>query len=163
MWPKLNTMKPFVTLVACLASFIGLAQNPNYDPDSNGDNLIGAEDLQSFLAVYNTILTSEQATIGYVTDFDSIGSLDMIGFEALTIYAVPDSVDVVLWPPEPLYANSRAALDLNTTNKTVLTVEGGSLGVAFSVLENRYVQLHRSPAYPTLRTWVSLDGRWYNK
>ena len=61
MWPKLNTMKHFVTLVACLASFIALAQNPNYDPDSNGDDLIGAEDLVSLLSVYNTSLSVDTA------------------------------------------------------------------------------------------------------
>ena len=49
-------MKHFVTLVACFASFIAVAQNPNYDPDSNGDDLIGAADLTSLLAVYNTSL-----------------------------------------------------------------------------------------------------------
>lgn len=56
MWPKLNTMKHFVTLAALLTSLIALAQNPNYDPDSNGDDLIGAVDLTSLLAVYNTSL-----------------------------------------------------------------------------------------------------------
>jgi len=56
MWPKLNTMKHFVTLAALMTSLIALAQNPNYDPDSNGDDLIGAEDLVSLLGVYNTSL-----------------------------------------------------------------------------------------------------------
>lgn len=61
MWAKLNTMKHFITLVACFASFIALAQNPNYDPDSNGDDLIGAEDLVSLLGVYNTSLAVDTA------------------------------------------------------------------------------------------------------
>ena len=56
MWPKLNTMKHFVTLAALLTSLVALPQNPNYDPDSNGDELIGAVDLTSLLAVYNTSL-----------------------------------------------------------------------------------------------------------
>ena len=49
-------MKHFVTLAALLTSLVALAQNPNYDPDSNGDDLIGAVDLTSLLAVYNTSL-----------------------------------------------------------------------------------------------------------
>ena len=49
-------MKHLVTLAALLTSLITLAQNPNYDPDSNGDDLIGAEDLMTFLGVYNTSL-----------------------------------------------------------------------------------------------------------
>ena len=49
-------MKHFFAL-SLFASFLSMAaQNPNYDPDSNGDDLIGAEDLVSLLGVYNTSL-----------------------------------------------------------------------------------------------------------
>lgn len=49
-------MKHFFTL-SLFASLLSMAaQNPNYDPDSNGDDLIGAEDLVSLLGVYNTSL-----------------------------------------------------------------------------------------------------------
>ena len=49
-------MKHFFAL-SLFASLLSMAaQNPNYDPDSNGDDLIGAEDLVSLLGVYNTSL-----------------------------------------------------------------------------------------------------------
>lgn len=56
MLPKLNTMKHFVTLAALLTSLVALAQTPQlpFNPDENGDGLIGVADLQSFLALYNT-------------------------------------------------------------------------------------------------------------
>ena len=90
MWPKLNTMRHFVTLVACLASFIALAQNPNYDPDSNGDDLIGAEDLVSLLGVYNTSLAVDTTL---ECDFDGTAEDEWL-FGVLSGEVVIDSVVV---------------------------------------------------------------------
>ena len=88
MWPKLNTMKHFVTLVACFASFIALAQNPNYDPDSNGDDLIGAEDLVSLLGVYNTSLAVDTTL---ECDFDGTAEDEWL-FGVFTGDVIIDSV-----------------------------------------------------------------------
>jgi len=52
MWPKLNTMKHFVTLAALLTSLSAFAQLP-YNPDANNDGHIGAFDLTSLLSVYS--------------------------------------------------------------------------------------------------------------
>lgn len=90
MWPKLNTMKHFVTLVACLASFFALAQNPNYDPDSNGDDLIGAEDLVSLLGVYNTSLAIDTTL---ECDFDGTAEDEWL-FGILTGEVIVDSIVV---------------------------------------------------------------------
>ena len=90
MWPKLNTMKHFVTLVACLASFFALAQNPNYDPDSNGDDLIGAEDLVSLLGVYNTSLAVDTTL---ECDFEGTAEEEWL-FGVFTGEVVIDSVVV---------------------------------------------------------------------
>ena len=90
MWPKLNTMKHFVTLVACFASFIALAQNPNYDPDSNGDDLIGAEDLVSLLGVYNTSLAVDTTL---ECDFDGTAEDEWL-FGLFTGEVVIDSIVV---------------------------------------------------------------------
>ena len=51
---KLNALKHLLIFKVLLFSALAMGQNPNYDPDANGDDLIGAEDLISFLAVYNT-------------------------------------------------------------------------------------------------------------
>ena len=45
-------MKHLMTLVALFGSFVLMAQNPNYNPDANGDNIISVSDLTSFLANY---------------------------------------------------------------------------------------------------------------
>lgn len=90
MWPKLNTMKRFVTLVACFASVIALAQNPNYDPDSNGDDLIGAEDLVSLLGVYNTSLAVDTTL---ECDFDGTAEDEWL-FGVITGEVIIDSVVV---------------------------------------------------------------------
>jgi len=83
-------MKHFVTLVACFASFIALAQNPNYDPDSNGDDLIGAEDLVSLLGVYNTSLAVDTTL---ECDFDGTAEDEWL-FGLFTGEIVIDSVVV---------------------------------------------------------------------
>ena len=52
MWPKLNTMKHFLTFATLFSSLTMLAQLP-YNPDANNDGLIGAFDLTSLLSVYS--------------------------------------------------------------------------------------------------------------
>ena len=96
--PNNRPMKHLLTLTALLISSLAMGQLP-YNPDSNGDDLIGAEDLQSFLAVYNTMLTSNQAVVGYVTDLDSAGTFVSWNSATITYYSVPDSIDFLCFPP----------------------------------------------------------------
>lgn len=153
MWPKLDTMKHFVTLAALLTSLIALAQNPNYDPDSNGDDLIGAEDLQSFLAVYNTMLTSSQTVVGYVTDLDSAGTF---GSNSKTYYSVPDSVDFLCFPPGE---QGEVYVVLNSDKRKALTTQSWP----FPQLEQdsicRVVDYNN---LPIIKTWLFIDGRWWS-
>lgn len=44
-------MKHLLTAIACCLAVAGSAQTP-YNPDSNSDNLMGAEDLMSLLSLY---------------------------------------------------------------------------------------------------------------
>ncbi len=69
-------MKHLLTLTALLISSLAMAQMP-YNPDSNGDDLIGSEDLLTFLGVYNTLLVDSSLTCDYEgTDLESwIGGL----------------------------------------------------------------------------------------
>ena len=153
-------MKHVLTFATLLASLAALAQNPNYDPDSNGDNLIGAEDLQSFLAVYNTMLTSEQATIGYVTDFDSAGVFSKYG-DLLPYYRVPDSVDVVL-VPDSIPSYSAFYVVLNPLVRRMLTVETSGL-VGGGTDQDSIVRVVRQNSGHHLNTWLFIDGKWYCK
>ena len=57
-------MKHLLTLTALLISSLAMAQMP-YNPDSNGDDLIGSEDLLTFLGVYNTLLIDSSLTCDY--------------------------------------------------------------------------------------------------
>ena len=57
-------MKHLLTLTALLISSLAMGQMP-YNPDSNGDDLIGATDLISLLGLYNTILIDSTQTCDF--------------------------------------------------------------------------------------------------
>ena len=59
-------MKHLLTLVALLISSLAMGQFPAlpYNPDENGDGLIGVSDLQSFLAAYNSEFSSAASSNG---------------------------------------------------------------------------------------------------
>lgn len=83
-------MKHFFAL-SLFASFLSMAaQNPNYDPDSNGDDLIGAEDLVSLLGVYNTSLAVDTTL---ECDFDGTAEDEWL-FGLFTGAVVIDSIVV---------------------------------------------------------------------
>ena len=48
---KTDQMKHLLTAIACCLAVAGSAQTP-YNPDSDGNNLMGAEDLMSLLSLY---------------------------------------------------------------------------------------------------------------
>ena len=83
-------MKHFFAL-SLFASFLSMAaQNPNYDPDSNGDDLIGAEDLVSLLGVYNTSLAVDTTL---ECDFDGTAEDEWL-FGIITGEVIVDSIVV---------------------------------------------------------------------
>lgn len=83
-------MKHFFAL-SLFASLLSMAaQNPNYDPDSNGDDLIGAEDLVSLLGVYNTSLAVDTTL---ECDFDGTAEEEWL-FGILTGEVILDSIVV---------------------------------------------------------------------
>ena len=59
-------MKHLLTLTALLISSLAMGQFPAlpYNPDENGDGLIGVSDLQSFLAAYNSEFSSAASSNG---------------------------------------------------------------------------------------------------
>lgn len=57
-------MKHLLTLTALLISSLAMGQMP-YNPDSNGDDLIGATDLISVLGLYNTLMVDSSLTCSY--------------------------------------------------------------------------------------------------
>ena len=64
-------MKHLMTLVALLVSSLAMAQMP-YNPDSNGDNMVGSGDLLTFLTFYGNELIQSNLTCDYEgTEFES--------------------------------------------------------------------------------------------
>ena len=63
----MRPMKRLVTLMMCAVSLGAAAQNQPWEfpwnPDANGDDLIGVADLQSFLSVYGDEFTEEQVLL----------------------------------------------------------------------------------------------------
>jgi hypothetical protein len=57
-------MKHLLTISALLVSSLAMGQMP-YNPDSNGDDLIGATDLISVLGLYNTLMVDSSLTCDY--------------------------------------------------------------------------------------------------
>lgn len=53
---KLNQMKHLLTLAALLFSTLSLAQQMPYNPDVNGDDFVGVDDVLGVLGVYDTAL-----------------------------------------------------------------------------------------------------------
>ena len=107
MWPKLNMMKHFYAFAALLLSLTSLAQMP-YNPDSNGDQLIGATDLISLLGLYNTLMIDSSMSCDYEgTDLEElIGGLLSQNLSLDSVYVEYSiSVDVqefVPGCPEPV-------------------------------------------------------------
>ena len=57
-------MKQLMTLAALFVSSLAMAQMP-YNPDSNGDNMVGSTDLLDFLTFYDNELIQEDLTCDY--------------------------------------------------------------------------------------------------
>ena len=110
-------MKHLLTLTALLISSLAMGQMP-YNPDSNGDDLIGATDLISVLGLYNTLMVDSSLTCDYQgTDLeqlcigliDATLQLDSLYIEYLIYdtlsYYLPGCPDLVLEPVilEPAY------------------------------------------------------------
>ena len=144
-------MKHLLTLTALLISSLAMGQMP-YNPDSNGDDLNGAEDLQSFLAVYNTMLTSEQVVVAYATDLDSAGTF---GSNSLTYYSVPDSVNFVCFPPG---VDGTIYIHLNSDKRKALTTQSWPFP---SLVQDSICRIGNANGLPVIKTWLFIDDRWW--
>ena len=70
---KLNEMKHLLTLAALLVSTLSLAQQMPYNPDANGDDYVGVDDVLGVLGVYDTALMQPDLTCDYEgTDLEQL-------------------------------------------------------------------------------------------
>ena len=66
-------MKHFLTLTALLLTFSGLAQQMPYNPDANGDDFVGVDDVLGVLGVYDTALMQTDLQCDYEgTDLEQL-------------------------------------------------------------------------------------------
>jgi hypothetical protein len=66
-------MKHLLTLTALLLTFSGLAQQMPYNPDANGDDFVGVDDVLGVLGVYDTALMQPDLECDYEgTDLEQL-------------------------------------------------------------------------------------------
>ena len=66
-------MKHLTTLLAALVAFAATAQQMPYNPDANGDDFVGVDDVLGVLGVYDTALMQPDLTCDYEgTDFEQM-------------------------------------------------------------------------------------------
>ena len=105
-------MKHLLTLAALFVSTLSLAQQMPYNPDANGDDFVGVDDVLGVLGVYDTALMQPELTCDYEgTDleqfiggcFDQTLVLDSVYVE----YLFADSVLTYLpGCPDPVYVET---------------------------------------------------------
>jgi hypothetical protein len=89
MWPKLNTMKHLLIISALFVSSLAMGQNdPFWNPDANGDDLIGFTDLASLLSVYNSSIGLDSSV---TCDFNGT-DLEQLFLDLVSQTAILDSV-----------------------------------------------------------------------
>ena len=104
-------MKHLLTLTALLLTFSGLAQQMPYNPDANGDDFVGVDDVLGVLGVYDTALMQPDLQCDYEgTELEALiigiseGSLvlDSVYIEYLLLdtleYFLPGCPDLVSEP-----------------------------------------------------------------
>jgi hypothetical protein len=126
-------MKHLLTLAALFVSTLSLAQQMPYNPDANGDDFVGVDDVLGVLGVYDTALMQPDLTCDYEgTDleqligglFDQTLVLDSVYVEYLYSDSVltylpgcPDAVFI-----ETILERSYVIDDFSYSNSNVFTV-----------------------------------------
>ena len=154
-------MKHLMTLVALLVSTAALSQIQTlpWNPDENGDQLVGSSDLISLLTVYGQNFPGSMPTIGYFTDLDSVGVLS-----GYPIVCVPDSIDIVLWPADSVFTSSQGLfLDFNEEQTSLIAESWYS---SHNIRQDTLLYVRRGPTDDMskrreLVRFVFFDGRWF--
>lgn len=168
MWPKLNTMKHFVTLAALLTSLSAFAQLP-YNPDANNDGHIGAFDLTSLLSVYSgnfsngvlsegtSVLQPEILHFPEVNITDAFYNYDGSNSVVLDLSLLANNDEGHVWS---IWVNTDGEELLNGTTVTLICPSGfdfGGIGFGDYFLSNAY----SSSFANRFHKWVFWNGNWY--
>ena len=102
-------MRHLTTLLTMAITFTGLGQQMPYNPDANGDDFVGVDDVLGVLGVYDTALMQPDLTCDYEgTDleqlFAGLLSGELILDSLYVEYLMLDSVET-FYPgcPDPVY------------------------------------------------------------
>ena len=133
-------MKHLTTLLTMAITFTGLAQQMPYNPDANGDDFVGVDDVLGVLGVYDTALMQPDLQCDYEgTEFENLiigavdGSIiiDSVYVEYLILdtatYFTPGCPDEVV---EPI-----------VLERSYVLVNSGPDGAMYSADEYTYYQL----------------------
>ena len=118
-------MKHLLTAIACFFAMSMSAQFP-YNPDSNGDNLVGIDDLLDLLPLYgDEFYPDGYPVIQYYTE-----TLEFQGYnEPYQVYFINDSVDIFIIS--------------HVNNPTKFQLPAGdtykAMKIAFDLVPNKYI------------------------
>ena len=147
-------MKHLLTLAGLLLSTLSLAQQMPYNPDANGDDFVGVDDVLGVLGVYDTALMQPDLTCDYEgTDleqligglFDQTLVLDSVYVE----YFYSDSILTYLpGCPDPVYIETilERSYVIDNPSLNVYTEYSEVYGSIYPLNYARYFELKFYPA-----------------
>ena len=154
---KQNQMKHLTTFLTMAITFTGLAQQMPYNPDANGDDFVGVDDVLGVLGVYDTALMQPDLQCDYEgTDLEQLFGdwisgaivMDSIYVE----YLISDSV-ISYSPdcPEPVIEEvvlERSYVINTTYNYTDgSNIEVGGNAYYLGFLRNTYLMFNQSNGF----------------
>lgn len=139
-------MKHLLTLTALLLTFSGLAQQMPYNPDANGDDFVGVDDVLGVLGVYDTALMQPDLTCDYEgTDLEQLfggliaGSL-VLDSVYVEIYLTDSVVSFSPECPDPVVEE----VVLQRSYMLPLTQYYASLTYSYLEASTDYLDYHRN-------------------
>ena len=147
-------MKHLTTLLTMAITLTGLAQQMPYNPDANGDDFVGVDDVLGVLGVYDTALMQPDLQCDYEgTDLEQLFSGfvngDLVMDSVYVEYFYSDSVETFVPPcPEPIFVETVLARSY-TLGAAGLSLQPNGLSISCNGTYlgfSRYFQIHFNPA-----------------
>ena len=156
-------MRQLLALMMCAVSLGAAAQNNNsYNPDGNGDGIIGVSDLQDLLALYGLSVDADSLVWYGTADLNSPSWCEW--GDGCPYLQVPQDADVIYytgWPENFLTGPIKLALP--EIPKTLVVFDCGTS----SWFQNTYISNELKWGFgpmgnsPTVDILMEFDNRWY--
>ena len=147
-------MKRLTTLLTMAITITGLGQQMPYNPDANGDDFVGVDDVLGVLGVYDTALMQPDLECDYEgTDLEQLFSGfvngDLVMDSVYVEYFYSDSVETFVPPcPEPIFVETVLARSY-TLGSAGLILEPNGLSINCNATYlgfSRVFKIHFNPA-----------------